>query len=210
MEWKTKIEAIKRELATDLPGESAHLPMSPLGRGRSSELKKKAKKFREAAVAVILFPKDDKMQIILTQRAQYEGTHSGQISFPGGSKEAYDEDLISTAIRETHEEIDLTLDKTQFLGTLTDVFIPVSSFAVHPQVFFHPTCPNFENNYEVVETFWISLNELLDEHSVSTMNVTLQNGFKLTVPCFSIRGHSIWGATAIMLNEFKLLLKNLE
>lgn len=198
---------IKHAIEHHLPGEDAHLPMSPSGRGKSSELFEAADFYKISSVAIILVQSEDSLKIILTQRMDYEGAHSGQISFPGGRKEDFDTELWDTAIRETQEEIGVQLQAENLLGKLTNVYIPVSGFLVYPFVFYLEEMPTFTNNYEVKETFFITSEQLLNEHSVSKMSVTVNAKFKMIVPCFSIENRQIWGATAIILNELKMLLQ---
>lgn len=201
------IEQLKYIIAHHLPGEDAHLPMSPTGRGKSSEALANATDYRQSAVAIIFFKSQEEYRVILTQRGAYEGTHGGQISFPGGRKEEEDRDFTNTAIRETYEEIGIQLHSDALIGKLTNVFIPVSSFLVHPYVFFYDKNPVFTNNYEVSETFSISVADLLAKSSVSVMDIIVGNNFKMKVPCFRINRREIWGATAIMLNELKEIIK---
>jgi len=200
-------EQLKYIITHHLPGEDAHLPMSPVGRGKSSEALANATDYRQSAVAIILFKSQEEYRIILTQRVAYEGTHGGQISFPGGRKEEENKDFSDTAIRETYEEIGIQLRSDLLIGKLTDVFIPVSSFLVHPYVFFYDKDPVFTNNYEVSETFSISITDLLAKSSISVMDIIVGNNFKMKVPCFRINQKEIWGATAIMLNELKEIIK---
>lgn len=201
------IQEIKSTLVNDLPGEDAHLLMSPLGRGKSSEALAFAKNIKYAAVAVILHHESDELQIILTQRASYDGIHGGQISFPGGRKDENDQNTIQTAIRESKEEIDLDLSDLHYLGKLTDVYIPVSNFLVYPEVFYLESLNELQPNYEVAEIFNVTIKELLDEKNVSTMEVKVGDNLHLKVPCFSIKGKNIWGATAIILSELKVLVQ---
>lgn len=204
------IQKLQQNIQTNLPGEAAHLPMSPLGRGRSSILMKNVDTYKLSSVAVIIYPNQYDFQIILTQRATYQGVHSGQISFPGGREEPFDKLPINTAIRETKEEINLDLLPSEFLGNLTNVFIPVSNFLVRPFVFFLPEQPLFQNNYEVTESFSIPFSTLLDEKVVQLKTVTVAQNYQMKVPCFFVNDKIIWGATAIILNEFKMILQNIE
>ncbi len=203
------LQKMQNALKNRLPGEDAHLPMSPTGRGRSSESLLNAHHYRKSAVAMILFQEEDDVRIILTQRAIYKGVHSGQVSFPGGRIEPFDKSEVDAIIRETHEEIGIGMSHESLLGKLTDVFIPVSSYLVHPFVFFLNERPLIRNNYEVTETFDISIQQLLDSRSISKMCVTVGNNSKLIVPCFDFEERKVWGATAIILNEFKVMLHNL-
>lgn len=202
------IEKIRYEIENNLPGEESHLLMSPLGRGKSSELIKTVDVYKNSSVALILLENENRYEVVLTKRATYNGAHSGQISFPGGREEVFDKSPLYTAIRETKEEINFDLSSAEQLGKLSNVFVPVSKFLVRPYVFYTPEPLIFSNNREVVETFTIPLELLLDDRSISKMQVLIGNNTRMTVPCFCIENHQIWGATAIMLNEFKQLLKN--
>ena len=58
-----------------------------------------------AAVMALLYPSGERVQLIFIKRNEYDGPHSGQVSFPGGAWEEHDENLEYTAIRETREEL---------------------------------------------------------------------------------------------------------
>jgi len=92
---------------------------------------------RPAAVLVLVFPDEDgDARLVLTERVDRGGHHSGEVSFPGGSAEASDADLVATALREAAEEVGL--DPVQagvrVLGVLEMQWIPVSNFTVTPVV----------------------------------------------------------------------------
>lgn len=204
------LQQIQDALKHQLPGEDAHLPMSPSGRGRSSESLLKAQDYRKSAVAMILFQERNDLRFILTQRAEYKGVHSGQMSFPGGRIESFDRSDVEAIIRETREEVGIGMTEECLLGKLTDVYIPVSSYLVHPFVFYLEERPLIVNNYEVTETFDFSIQQLLDHRSVSKMAVTVGSNTRLIVPCFNFEERKVWGATAVILNEFKVMLHHLN
>jgi len=92
---------------------------------------------RPAAVLVLVFPDEDgDARLVLTERVDRGGHHGGEVSFPGGSAEAGDADLVATALREAAEEVGL--DPVQagvrVLGVLEMQWIPVSNFTVTPVV----------------------------------------------------------------------------
>jgi 8-oxo-dGTP pyrophosphatase MutT (NUDIX family) len=92
---------------------------------------------RPAAVLVLVFPDEEgDARLVLTERVDGGGHHSGEVSFPGGSAEAGDADLVATALREAAEEVGL--DPVQagvrVLGVLGVQWIPVSNFTVTPVV----------------------------------------------------------------------------
>lgn len=208
-EFEAKIHAT---ISNSLPGENAHLIMNPSGRGLSSEARKKASNVRESAVAIVLYDSGINHEIVLIQRPDYIGAHGGQISFPGGKRDLEDEDLKSTAIRECHEEIGISLEDAEFLGQLTPVYIPVSNFHVEPYVFYYPQVPLFmKDEREVVDVFSISIADLLNEGTISTMEIEIK-GDRLykDIPCFLINDKKIWGATALILSELKEVLRFIQ
>jgi 8-oxo-dGTP pyrophosphatase MutT (NUDIX family) len=73
-----------------------------------------------ASVAVVLTPEPD--AILLIRRAERKGDPwSGHMALPGGRKSLSDEDLLATVIRETREEVGVTLRGDQLIGCLDDV-----------------------------------------------------------------------------------------
>jgi len=92
---------------------------------------------RPAAVLVLLYPgQEGDARIVLTERADRGGHHSGEVSFPGGRAEPEDADLVATALREASEEVglDAVAAGVRVLGTLSMQWIPVSNFTVTPVV----------------------------------------------------------------------------
>lgn len=193
-----------------LPGEASHLEMAPVGRPISSLARKETDFYKESAVSVILFPKGDDVHFYLMQRHVYEGAHSGQVSFPGGKKEESDPNLIYTATRETFEEIGVKLSSQHLVGELTSVFIPVSKFNMQSFVFCLEEEPSLViDSYEVESLFSISVNELLNDENRRKVTIPLGNGQVLKeVPCFYLNEKIVWGATALVLNELKVMLRN--
>jgi 8-oxo-dGTP pyrophosphatase MutT (NUDIX family) len=186
--------------------------MTSIYRPLSSLAIKSAIDIRESAVAVVLCRNNDRIECILTQRTEYDGNHSGQVSFPGGKKDKSDLDLEETARRECFEEIGIPIDKGIFLGQLTDVFIPVSGFIVRPFVFYHYELPEFiQNEREVAEILTFPLFDLKKEELISTMEVHLPDGsiFK-DIPYFDLANKKVWGATAFILSEVREILFSID
>lgn len=192
-----------------LPGEASHIQMAPLGRPISSLARIESDFYKESAVSVILFPKNQDVHFYLMQRHVYKGAHSGQVSFPGGKKEESDPNLIHTATRETFEEIGVKLSEKQLIGELTSVFIPVSKFNMQSFVFCLEAEPNLTiDTFEVESLFSISVNELLNDQNLRKVSIPIENGMILKdVPCFYFNEKVVWGATALVLNELKEILK---
>lgn len=200
------ISRLRQEMKV-LPGEAAHLDMLPM-RKTSSEALKTAANYRLSAVLVLIHAIHGEPHIILTQRNQYDGKHSGQISFPGGKIEPNDPDTHFTALRETEEEIGINRDAVEVIGQLTQVYIPVSNFLIHPYIGFAPDQINpTPDPREVSKIIHCSTSALLAETNRIETKIKLDNGMNLkNVPAFNFEGHIVWGATAIILNEVKQLI----
>lgn len=204
----THADLIKR-FEKELPGEKSHLAFMPF-RGSSMEEIKKGIAFRDAAVAIILFHnKENRLCTIVTRRQEYDGSHSGQISFPGGKKELDDENLLATAIRECYEEIGIHASNFELLKELTPLFVPVSKFLITPYVFYS-TNQSFDymrSEREVAAINELDLLELYKSESVVNIDLQINPEFTMkNVPHFKQGDILIWGATALILNELKDIL----
>lgn len=152
-----------------------------------------------AAVALIFRAVDDAAELLFIKRVEREGdSWSGQIALPGGRHDPDDESLLSTAIRETWEEIGLRLGTVgETLGVLDDVAprTPVlPPIAVRPYVFAVPRQVRTAAGVEVAEIFWVPLDHLRDESRWSETQVDAA-GATLTVPAIMYGEHTIWGMT---------------
>lgn len=201
------IENIRKALSGELPGEAAHLEMLPY-RGATSTMLKSANDYRESAVAVLLFHEDDALKSVLIERPTYNGTHSGQMAFPGGKRDADDADLLATAIREMHEEVGFYDPDILHLGALTRVFIPVSRFLVYPYVFYSRAIPDFiPDPYEVADIITFDLFDICKPENKTTTKIKLNNGAIIgDIPCFVIKNKIVWGATALVMEETRRLI----
>lgn len=169
-----------------------------------------SKNAKKAAVLALFYPNDQgETCFLLTLRANYNGTHASQISFPGGKFESTDNSLESTALREAHEEVGIQPDDVRIFKQMTDVFIPPSNFMVTPFLGLLNYTPILTKNEEVEENITILLEDLLSENAFSTAIVTTTYAKKILVPCFNLSNCVVWGATAMMLNEIKVLLKDI-
>jgi 8-oxo-dGTP pyrophosphatase MutT (NUDIX family) len=92
---------------------------------------------RVAAVLVLLYPgRGGAAHIVVTERAERGGHHSGEVSFPGGRAEPEDADDVATALREAAEEVGLDPGEcgVRVVGRLPGLWIPVSNHRVTPVV----------------------------------------------------------------------------
>ena len=198
IDWRS---FLKNQIPHELPGESSHLEMMPM-RGLSSDALKKAINPKESAVAIHLIQKESDIDILLTQRNTYDGVHSGQISFPGGKRDKADQDSIYTARRESFEEVAMPYDLGELIGSMTEIYIPYVFFHEESSVKLTP------DPREVASIFHLPGQELIDNKLRSEVDIPIGQGKILRdVPCFLYEDRVIWGATAILLNELKEILK---
>jgi 8-oxo-dGTP pyrophosphatase MutT (NUDIX family) len=203
------INSIIQKLKEPLPGEEAQHLMAPVGRGKAVDYGDQDL-FRKSAVMVLLCEDESgEVFIPLTQRFAYDGVHSGQVSFPGGKFDEQDETLQQTALRECEEEIGVTAVKV--LGMMTSLYIPVSNFLVQPVVGYCAEKNVFmtPNVREVKHIVKLYLKDLLNETITKEGDVEVARGLKRKAPYFEIEGLKVWGATAMILSEFKVLLKTI-
>ena len=165
-----------------------------------------------AAVALVLRSRGRVLEALLIKRAEHEGDPwSGHIGLPGGRAEAHDDGLIDTAVRETEEEIGLRLDRScDLLGGLDETRATARlksiDMRIAPFVFAAKDAPDtLTLSDEVAETHWISLTELFDSASSSSVT-TLLAGETLRFPAIEVRGLAIWGLTLRMLRNFEALV----
>ena len=188
---------------TELKRDKIQMHMSPPAR---DIYLKNATYYTDAAVAILIYRKNGNWFFPLIERASNNrDRHSGQISLPGGKFESSDIDLLNCSVRELKEEIGVDSSEIEFLAELNELLIPVSNFKVHPYIFSTKYLPNFNiQQSEVKNLIEIKLNDLIDNKNSEIGEIELANGVKLqNVPYFFLNSHKIWGATAMILNEFK-------
>ncbi len=196
------VEDLKAKLIHPLPGEKAQLLMAPASRAEMIKNTDILKKARKAAVLMLLFPVAEEPNLIFIQRQQYDGVHSGQISFPGGKIEKGDKNLIETAKRETSEEIGIPSEEIEILGQTSSLYIPPSRFIVQPVIGITGEIKNFQlQKKEVDSVITIKLKDLIGRECRAIRTVKASYLQEIEVPCFSINGNIIWGATAMILSE---------
>ncbi len=203
LDSETLITLIEDEIQ-QLPGHEAHRLMSPKQRVLKPNEDQKP---RQSAVLILLYPEGSGIQVVMIERAEYDGVHSGQIAFPGGKKDRNDNDLLDTALRETFEEIGIRRNDIRIVGKLSPLFIPVSNMCVHPWVGFYNNRPVFvKQDKEVQQVLTISLNQLLSKEAI-TQAVFSGEHYQIEAPCYNVNGLRIWGASAMILSEFLTILK---
>lgn len=152
--------------------------------------------------AAVLMPIVDRSSptLLFTRRASHLNTHSGQVAFPGGKREACDADLYATALREAEEEIALAPSLVQPLGRLSDV-ISLHGIRVTPWVGIIPAnLPLVADPGELDAIFEVPLSHFLADKRTHTDVITV-DGTPHYVPSYLVDGHVIWGLSAMMLVE---------
>lgn len=204
------IDLLTHQLTLPLPGMQVQHRMTSNRRLRELMENKPLDQAVKSSVLILLYPgkEDNKPSFVVILRPTYEGIHSGQISLPGGRFEVTDEDLMQTALRETFEEIGIHPSLVTIIGKLTELYIPPSNFLVHPFVGFMERYPVFQPQAKEVEKIIeIPVKPLLDENNLVEKEISV-GGIQFSAPSFVIGGTTIWGATAMILNEFKEILMN--
>jgi len=162
---------------------------------------------KRAAVLLFCYPKGDQMYLSLIKRSEYQGVHSGQISFPGGKSELSDASLEETALRECREELGVSLEAVAKLIPLTPLYIPPSNFLVSPFLGIAKTPLKFTlQKSEVDAVIEVPLAEFLNKKSEVLSEVLVSEGVTHEVPAFKLKDRIVWGATAMMLIEIKTMI----
>lgn len=204
-EFLSKIDQIKSK---KLGGLDAQFKLAPKLRLRYSQEKIEASNPKKAGVLALFYPNSHNQTcFLLTLRANYNGKHASQISFPGGKIETSDTSLKEAAIREAFEEVGVQRKDIHVIRETTDVYIPPSNFLATPFIAYANKRPEFTKNYEVESLIEVTVADLLDDSKIETTTMTTSYMKTIEVPCFKLNDYIVWGATGMMLSEIKELLK---
>ena len=157
--------------------------------------------WKPASVLVPVVERPEGHTLLLTRRTERLQDHAGQVSFPGGGREASDADPVATALRETEEEVGLGRRHVEVVGYLPG-YLTVSAYAVTPVVGL--VTPDFRlspDPLEVAEIFEVPFLFLADPLNRQVMERDFA-GHRVSYYQFDYQGHVIWGATAAMLVGF--------
>jgi 8-oxo-dGTP pyrophosphatase MutT (NUDIX family) len=152
-----------------------------------------------AAVLVPLLEAEGELHVLFTLRTQTVKHHKGQVSFPGGARQAGDRDLLDTALRESEEEIGLDRREVEILGALDDM-ITISYFQVTPWVARIPWPLDLVGSeHETADIFTVPVARLLDP-ALCRLEAREHEG-RSYYPIYFFSGgrHVIWGITGHIL-----------
>jgi 8-oxo-dGTP pyrophosphatase MutT (NUDIX family) len=202
MKFEKLILGLESALKAPLPGKNAQIEMSPV----PIDLRRFEVNFpgdhRKSGVLILFYPDRGSIFFPLIKRPEYPGFHSGQVALPGGKMELSDANIIETALREAEEEIGLDRMKVNVLGSLSDLYIPVSNFLVSPVIGFLEKRPELvPEEKEVSRIIPAELPNLLKPEIRKKKILDLGRNINLDTPYFEIDGEVVWGATAMILSE---------
>jgi 8-oxo-dGTP pyrophosphatase MutT (NUDIX family) len=154
---------------------------------------------KHSSVLLLLSEIDNELTVLLIKRPSSMKYHAGQIAMPGGKMEN-NESAAETALRETWEETGISPEKIEILGRLSDLYVQVSQFMIHPVVGWTDNFDNLNINRHEVEKVVLFPVKLLSENIEETEIQTVTGALK--VPCVKFDDEIIWGATSMILTEF--------
>lgn len=162
---------------------------------------------RQAAVLAPLYARDGKPYLLFTRRAAALSRHSGEISFPGGSRDPEDTSLDQTALRESEEELGLAPSRVTLLGALPPEYLIVSNFLVSPYVgWLGEGLPALRPQAsEVAEVIEAPISAL-DDHLIYHEEIWTRGGATHAVHFYDFGPYRIWGFTGRLLHLLLALL----
>ena len=174
---------------------------------RSPADRSKGEQQIQAAVLVPLFlaAEAGEPHLVLTRRRADLRSHAGEISFPGGRRDAEDADLSATALREAEEEIGLARAHVRMLGELPPTSTFVTNYVIHPFVASIPAALQWRPSArEVDAVLELPLAALRSGRTRTRME---RRGITFETDTFVVEEHLIWGATARIIEN---LLERLQ
>ena len=160
-------------------------------------------KYRLASILVVIYGKEP--IVVMTEKPKHMKFHAGEISFPGGKLDSDDSDLLETALRETREEIGLTITQDQVIGQLDPVVTLNSGFLILPFIAIVDEIPPLAANAEVENIFHIPLESFL---KTMANDPDPSHNLIQEMYTFEYQNQIVWGASARILKQIQSCLKS--
>ena len=200
------LEALEQHLSArlrePLPGARAQWLFAPTPAFKGWRPDDRPATARQAAALILLYPGEHGASFLLTMRRDDLPHHPGQISLPGGGLDP-GEDPVAGALREAHEEVGLEPHRVRVIGTLSTLWVIVSNFVVQPVIGLADERPEFRAEPREVAALIEAPVHRLNDPACTGSEQRLRAGINVTFPFFEFAGHHVWGATAMMLGEFR-------
>lgn len=137
-------------------------------------------------------------EVLLTRRAKHMSRHPGEVCFPGGKWEEGDSDLLTTALRESHEEVGLLPEWVEVVGGLQPI-VARSGLNVVPYVgIIDSTLELQPTSDELDKVFRTPLSFFMDARNIRPYHHNF-NGTEISFPGFVYEDYIIWGLTAYII-----------
>lgn len=172
-----------------------------LSRVRDREPRRVTGEEREAAVIVPIVHRDAGPHLLVTKRAEDLADHPGQMSFPGGGRETWDEDLYATALREANEEIGLEEREAELVGQLDDIRT-ITEFSITPFVVEIPDREYEPSDREVAEIAMLPISGFVSETNYEHDRRDHPYYGEIVIHYFHVGGYTVWGATGRIVVQF--------
>ena len=167
-------------------------------KGRSND------KYKQASVLVLFINDEIKKNssILMIKRRDNLRQHAGQIAFPGGKKEKDDLNLEETAKRETEEEINVSSEEYNIVGSFPKFFTG-TGYVVTPFLGIIKSNSNWKkvikpNQSEVEQIFFPPINYLLLPKYHLREKPPINSSMSMTWT-INYNNKNIWGLTARVL-----------
>lgn len=158
-----------------------------------------------SAVLVALYDHAGEATLVCTRRAWHLRSHKGEVCFPGGRREPADPDLVTTALREAHEEVDLDPGSVEVVGELDRLTTVSSPALIVPVVGRLPSRPHLVPAEDEVDgVLHLPVRELLDPAIYREEVWPLRPA--RSIHFFELQGDTLWGATALMVRNLLTLV----